>query len=134
VARQRGRRGQRLSASGVVQRDVELALDATIDGGSLQIIGADGKTARTLDKAQWPEALRLDNTQRVAFELMEANPGAIEIAGVILLMAMVGAVVLARKKVELDEAAKVEAMQRAREQSELGREAPFVQPATGGNN
>lgn len=126
--------GERVARRERADGKSELALDATIDGGSLQIIGADGKTARTLDKAQWPEALRLDNTQRVAFELMEANPGAIEIAGVILLMAMVGAVVLARKKVELDEAAKVEAIQRAREQSELGREAPFVQPATGGNN
>ena len=45
-----------------------------------------------------------------SFELAYgALPGSIETAGIILLMAMLGAVVLARKKVELDEAAKAQA-------------------------
>ncbi|MCU0688211.1 MAG: NADH-quinone oxidoreductase subunit J [Phycisphaerales bacterium] len=113
----------------------QLALDATLDEtGGLQILSADGRTVRTLAEKDWPEALRLSDAQRVGFELIERNPGAIEIAGVILLMAMLGAVVLARKKVELDEQAKLEAMARARAESELGREAEFVQPATGGDN
>lgn len=46
------------------------------------------------------------NIDKVAFELLAAHPGAIEVAGVILLMAMLGAVVLARKQVQLDEEAK----------------------------
>ncbi len=46
------------------------------------------------------------NIEGVAFTLLHEHPGAIEIAGVILLMAMLGAVVLARKQVQLDEEAK----------------------------
>lgn len=54
----------------------------------------------------WPEALSLSNTEGVGYELIKAHPGAIEIAGVILLMAMLGAVVLARKQMQIDEDAK----------------------------
>lgn len=46
------------------------------------------------------------NIEGVANTLLHGHPGAIEIAGVILLMAMLGAVVLARKQVQLDEEAK----------------------------
>jgi NADH-quinone oxidoreductase subunit J len=46
------------------------------------------------------------NIEGVAFSLLRDHPGSIEIAGVILLMAMLGAVVLARKQVQLDEEAK----------------------------
>jgi Tfp pilus assembly protein PilV len=42
----------------------------------------------------------------VGFNLLRDHPGSIEIAGVILLMAMLGAVVLSRKQVQLDEDAK----------------------------
>ncbi len=54
-----------------------------------------------------PADLSLRNVEGVGFELLYAKPGAIEIAGIILLMAMLGAVVLARKKVEMDEEAKL---------------------------
>lgn len=46
------------------------------------------------------------NIEGVAFSLLRDHPGSIEIAGIILLMAMLGAVVLARKQVQLDEEAK----------------------------
>ena len=49
---------------------------------------------------------RPGNVEEVAFEFLAGHPGAIEIAGVILLMAMLGAVVLARKQVEMGEEAK----------------------------
>ena len=101
--------------------------------GFITITGADGKD-RVLAKEQWPAELGLTNTESLGFELMEANPGAIEIAGVILLMAMLGAVVLARKKVEMDDTAKAVAAQRARDDDDgLGAEGPFVAPAVGGN-
>jgi NADH-quinone oxidoreductase subunit J len=48
----------------------------------------------------------LRNIEGVAFSLLKDHPGSIEIAAIILLMAMLGAVVLARKQVELDEEAK----------------------------
>ena len=54
----------------------------------------------------WPEELHITNTEQVGWNLLAKHPGTIEIAGVILLMAMLGAVVLSRKQVQLDEEAK----------------------------
>lgn len=59
-----------------------------------------------------PVGLEPSNIEGVAFTLLNEHPGSIEIAGVILLMAMLGAVVLARKKVEMDEQAKLAAQSR----------------------
>lgn len=56
-----------------------------------------------------PADLEVYNVEGVAFTLLNDHPGSIEIAGVVLLMAMLGAVVLARKKVEMDEQAKAAA-------------------------
>jgi NADH-quinone oxidoreductase subunit J len=50
-----------------------------------------------------PESVSIRNVEEVGFNLLAEHPGSIEIAGVILLMAMLGAVVLSRKQVELDE-------------------------------
>lgn len=52
-----------------------------------------------------PAGLSLGNVEGVGFNLLSDQPGSIEIAGIVLLMAMLGAVVLARKKVDMDEAA-----------------------------
>ena len=54
----------------------------------------------------WPADLTLANAEGVGWELIKAHPGAIEIAGVILLMAMLGATILARKQIQIDEDAK----------------------------
>lgn len=54
----------------------------------------------------WPADLAITNPEGVGWELIKAHPGAIEIAGVILLMAMLGATILARKQIQLDEDAK----------------------------
>lgn len=53
-----------------------------------------------------PEGFSSTNTEGLAFNLLGDYPGTIEIAGVILLMAMLGAVVLARKFAQIDEEAK----------------------------
>jgi NADH-quinone oxidoreductase subunit J len=66
----------------------------------------------TLREVPLPAGLSLTNTEGVAFALLGEHPGAIEMAGVVLLMAMLGAVVLARKKVELDERARAAAARR----------------------
>ena len=97
---------------------------------SITVAGADGKT-REIPRDQWPKELSLSNTEGVAFSLITAHPGSIEIAGVILLMAMLGAVVLARKKVEIDDAALALALQRERSGDELGIEGRFTQPGVG---
>jgi NADH-quinone oxidoreductase subunit J len=70
----------------------------------LEVDSVTGQGARR--EVAWPESLTLSNAEGVGWELIKAHPGAIEIAGVILLMAMLGAVVLARKQIQLDEDAK----------------------------
>ncbi|MGH7132704.1 MAG: NADH-quinone oxidoreductase subunit J family protein, partial [Phycisphaerales bacterium] len=67
---------------------------------------------RVIPRSQWPETMQLSNIEGVAMTLIEGHPLSIEVAGVILLMAMLGAVVLARKKVEMDEAARLAAVAR----------------------
>lgn len=84
-----------LVENGVARLDVERRTATVIDGdGSTRVV-------------HWDEGvLSPTNTESIGHSLLVDHPGAIEIAGVILLMAMLGAVVLARKKVDLDEAAK----------------------------
>ena len=53
-----------------------------------------------------PGELAVGNVEGVGFDLLNEHPGSIEIAGVILLMAMLGATVLSRKQVEFEEEAK----------------------------
>lgn len=50
-----------------------------------------------------PASLRDENIEGVGFALIAGHPMALELAGVILLMAMLGAVVLARKQIEIGE-------------------------------
>ncbi len=57
-------------------------------------------------QVSWPDDLHANNVQALAYDFLNRHPGTIEIAGVILLMAMLGAVVLSRRQVELDEEAK----------------------------
>ncbi|MGQ0628629.1 MAG: NADH-quinone oxidoreductase subunit J [Phycisphaerales bacterium] len=96
--------------------------------GIVTVRSADGATTRTIPRSQWPRTVTLDNVEGVAFTLIGGHPGSIEIAGIILLMAMLGAVVLARKKVDLDEAAKHDAL------NVLGHHVPAgsAAPSAGG--
>lgn len=50
-----------------------------------------------------PETLHARNVESLAFNFLNEHPGTIEIAGVLLLMAMLGAVVLSRRQVQFDE-------------------------------
>jgi NADH-quinone oxidoreductase subunit J len=68
--------------------------------------GGDQGLVAKFDAAKKPAGTEVTNIEGVAFALLEEHPGSIEIAGIILLMAMLGAVVLARKQVQLDEEAK----------------------------
>jgi hypothetical protein len=76
-----------------------------LERGTITVIDKEG-IPRQIQKKDWPPSLQTTNIEGVGFSLLADHPGAIEIAGVILLMAMLGAVVLARKQVELDEQAK----------------------------
>lgn len=61
---------------------------------------------------RWPSGLREENLDGVGFALIASHPMALELAGVILLMAMLGAVVLSRKQIEISEAEKEAAVRR----------------------
>lgn len=54
-----------------------------------------------------PDELRFENIDGVGYTLIAGHPMALELAGVILLMAMLGAVVLARKQIEIGEDEKI---------------------------
>ena len=85
-----------------VLRAGERVLSLDIAAGEA-MVGPDADHPRRL---RLPDGVRVTNVDGVAFTLLRDHPGSIEIAGVILLMAMLGAVVLARKQVEIDEEAK----------------------------
>ncbi len=80
-------------------------VERTEAGVFATVESADGGTRQVA----LPETLTPTNTEGLAFNLLGEYPGTIEIAGVILLMAMLGAVVLARKFAQIDEEAKATA-------------------------
>lgn len=66
--------------------------------GELLAVPAGGTVVASL-----PESLEVTNAEGVGYDLIASHPMALELAGVILLMAMIGAVVLARRQIELTE-------------------------------
>lgn len=85
------------------------------------LVGSDDAVARARELDQGdsillrlPADVRDENIEGVGFALIAGHPMALELAGVILLMAMLGAVVLARKQIEIGEEEKAEQAQRGR--------------------
>ena len=68
----------------------------------------------TLAFERLPDGLEGENLERVGLALIGQHPLALELAGVILLLAMVGAVILARKQIEIGEDEQIEAARRIR--------------------
>lgn len=87
------------------------------DGAAAAVVRGAGGGQR---RVALPEGLSPTNTEGLAFNLLSDYPGTIEIAGVILLMAMLGAVVLARKFAQIDEEAKAAAAAAMAEGSKAG--------------
>jgi len=95
-----------------LQEAVErLAPGATIEPGA-RVMLAEGGVAyidvkrageTTVSRLPLPAEALPGNVQRVGLDLVAKFPVSLELAGVILLMAMFGAVVLARKQIELGE-------------------------------
>lgn len=101
-----------LRESKAIEADEVLARDK--ETGAL-LVDAEARTVRIASGEEgvrtvsWPADLRLYNVEGVGYNLLREHPGSIEIAGVILLMAMLGAVVLARQRVQMEEEAKAAA-------------------------
>jgi len=77
-----------------------VALDP--EAGTVTVLGLEGERVVAI-----PDDLGVKNVEAVGFDLLNEHPGSIEIAGVVLLMAMLGATVLSRKQVEFEEEAKL---------------------------
>lgn len=91
---------------------------------------------KVIKQNAWPEDLTISNSEMLGFNLLRDHPGTIEIAGVILLMAMLGAVVLSRKQVQMDDDAKqarVTQLAKADPSHDLVAESPLelVQQSSG---
>jgi len=56
-----------------------------------------------------PEGFTIDNIELVGWQLVGGHPLGLELAGIILLMALLGAVVLSRKQIQIDDDRKIEA-------------------------
>jgi NADH-quinone oxidoreductase subunit J len=93
-----------MRGAGLMDRGEELARGADnrylidVEARTATVAGESGRRVES-----WPEDLSAYNVEGVGFSLLNDYPGSIEIAGVILLMAMVGAVVLARRQAQLEE-------------------------------
>ena len=91
-----------LLQDGAEARMVEYAEDrqrfAALFGDAGPVVGAGGAVTLLI-----PEDARATNLDGVGWALIAGHPMTLEIAGVILLMAMLGAVVLARKQIEIGE-------------------------------
>ena len=74
-----------------------------VDEAARTIVLRRGTELRTVGPDAWPAGLGSTNVEALGINLLRDHPMTIEIAGVILLMAMLGATVLARKHVELEE-------------------------------
>jgi len=88
------------------------------DGLTVRVITPDGERSIAL-----PDGLTPTNADYLGFNLMRDHPGSIEIAGIILLMAMLGAVVLSRKQVQIDEEEKMRHAARLARGEEAGGSA-----------
>lgn len=97
-----------LDAAGTLPDGGKVKLDdknrAVVDWATRQVTLVAGGTE---SQVAIPDGLKVSNPDRLGFNLLRDHPGTIEIAGVILLMAMLGAVVLSRKQVQIDEEAKM---------------------------
>jgi NADH-quinone oxidoreductase subunit J len=97
-----------LERTGAIQKGDRVEVDPTgratfdFEARTIVVRRLDGR----VEAIALPEGFDIRNVEELGFNLLGEHPGTIEIAGVILLMAMLGAVVLSRKQVELDEDAK----------------------------
>lgn len=109
-----------LSREGLISQGETVKGLETSESGVSAVVESAGGGSRLV---ALPEGLSPTNAEGLAFNLLGDYPGTIEIAGVILLMAMLGAVVLARKFAQIDEEAKAAAAAALAEQasSEGGR-------------
>ena len=95
----------RLALGTTPEGDPAFTLDAASREGLGSRNASDTSNATEAD-IPVPANLGVSNVERLGYNLLYDHPGSLEIAGIILLMAMIGAVVLSRRQIEIDEAEK----------------------------
>lgn len=87
--------------------DTEVSVVRGEDGTAIRVAGGTATVQATVGgetrTVTLPESAAPSNTQAVGWSLVARFPVSLEVAGVILLMAMFGAVVLARRQIDLSE-------------------------------
>ena len=91
-----------LRAADIISKDATIE---TVDGIAV-VDAATNEVMTSEGPRELPESLDVSNVELLGFNLLRDHPMTIEIAGVILLMAMLGATVLARRQVDIDDEAK----------------------------
>jgi NADH-quinone oxidoreductase subunit J len=83
----------------------ELFAGETSGAEAESVVAAIGRNATAGQRLvlRLPDSLEVTNVEGVGWALVAEHPMALELAGVVLTMALVGAVVLARKQIELSE-------------------------------
>ena len=89
--------------SETLPRDGQPALFNRLDGQGAVFIVDSAASAGGNGEISLPDSAMPQNIQRVGWALVHQYPASLELAGVILLMAMFGAVVLAQRQIELSE-------------------------------
>ena len=92
------------------ERRTVLVAGEVIEGAAPELVEADRMVE--IPAELWPEELVGTNLEGLGLNLLGEHPMTIEIAGIVLLMAMLGATVLARKQVDLEEEAKARQQRR----------------------
>ena len=118
-----GTRAPLLNEGERVRRVTEGVAAVDVHARTIELADAQNRPTRTLGPEHWPEDLDATNVERLGVNLLADHPMTIEIAGIVLLMAMLGATVLARKQVELEEMFKAQQARRLRDAERMRMEA-----------
>ena len=87
------------------------ALHILTDESGAYVLGAVGEAGSVEQRVDLPIEAMPENVQHVGWALVYKFPASLEVAGIILLLAMFGAVVLAQRQIELSEEEKLLAAQ-----------------------
>ena len=99
------------------QKDLRTGDTIRIDEKGAYVLGAIGEAGDVPQRVDLPDSAMPENVQHVGWALVYKFPASLEVAGIILLLAMFGAVVLAQRQIEISEEEKRLAAQAAQSKS-----------------
>lgn len=100
------------------EKDLRTGDTIRMDEEGAYVLGAIGQAGAVSERVDLPIEAMPENVQLVGWALVHKYPASLEVAGIILLLAMFGAVVLAQRQIELSEEEKRLAAQAAKTPSD----------------